>query len=109
MPDLPSNPFANSAAQVEKVVQSFEEAWQRGDEVTIDDFRHITGVDSRLLLVELVHTELELRLQAGELVLFPSWLLHEVLPYEGDDVRITVAFNVRFMLAGAQPAEVPIG
>ncbi len=50
-----------------------------------------------------------LRLKAGDLVLFPSWLLHEVLPYEGDDARITVAFNVRFRLDGAKPADVPIG
>jgi hypothetical protein len=50
-----------------------------------------------------------LRLKPGELVLFPSWLLHQVLPYEGDDVRITVAFNSRFQFEGAQPAEVPIG
>ena len=49
------------------------------------------------------------RLSAGDLVLFPSWLLHEVLPYEGDDVRITVAFNVRFRLEGARPADVPVG
>jgi len=49
------------------------------------------------------------RLNPGELLLFPSWLLHEVLPYEGDGVRITVAFNARFMLEGAKPAEVPIG
>ena len=50
-----------------------------------------------------------LRLAAGDLVLFPSWMLHEVLPYEGDDVRITVAFNARFLLQGATPADVPIG
>ena len=50
-----------------------------------------------------------LRLNAGELVLFPSWLLHEVTPYEGEGRRITVAFNCRFQLAGAKPAEVPIG
>ena len=49
------------------------------------------------------------RLSPGDLVLFPSWMLHEVLPYEGDDVRITVAFNARFRLEGAQPADVPIG
>ncbi|EQD29103.1 hypothetical protein B2A_14644, partial [mine drainage metagenome] len=30
----------------------------------------------------------------GELVLFPSYLYHEVSPYEGTDVRLTVAFNV---------------
>jgi uncharacterized protein (TIGR02466 family) len=50
-----------------------------------------------------------MRLSAGDLLIFPSWLLHEVLPYDGDDVRITVAFNVRFRLEGAMPAEVPVG
>ncbi|GIX34732.1 MAG: hypothetical protein KatS3mg126_0511 [Lysobacteraceae bacterium] len=49
------------------------------------------------------------RLTAGDLLLFPSWLIHEVLPYEGDDLRITVAFNVRFRLEGARPADVPVG
>lgn len=50
-----------------------------------------------------------LRLSPGDLVIFPSWVLHEVLPYEGDDVRITVAFNMRFRLEGVMPAEMPIG
>ena len=50
-----------------------------------------------------------IRLEPGDLVLFPSWLLHEVAPFEGDEPRITVAFNARFMLEGAQPADVPIG
>lgn len=49
------------------------------------------------------------RLGPGDLVLFPSWMLHEVTPYEGDDVRITVAFNMKFKLEGAQPANVPLG
>lgn len=50
-----------------------------------------------------------LRLVPGQLVLFPSWMLHEVLPYEGDTKRITVAFNARFKLTGAKPADVPRG
>lgn len=41
-----------------------------------------------------------MRLRPGQLVLFPSWLLHEVLPYEGDTERITVAFNARFKMEG---------
>jgi uncharacterized protein (TIGR02466 family) len=41
-----------------------------------------------------------LRLQPGQLVLFPSWLLHEVMPYDGETERITVAFNVRFRYTG---------
>lgn len=36
--------------------------------------------------VYLTHTE-------GRLVMFPSWLMHEVLPYHGKRERIVVAFN----------------
>lgn len=32
-------------------------------------------------------------LQPGELILFPSYLMHEVAPFFGSDERITVAFN----------------
>jgi uncharacterized protein (TIGR02466 family) len=37
-------------------------------------------------------------LEAGQLVLFPSWLLHDVLPYHGEGERITVAFNCWFKM-----------
>lgn len=43
---------------------------------------------------------LSLRLEPGQLVIFPSWLLHHVTPYEGNTVRITVAFNCRFSMVG---------
>ncbi len=36
------------------------------------------------------------KLEAGQLILFPSWLNHQVLPYQGDGERITVAFNSWF-------------
>lgn len=52
------------------------------------------------------------RLRPGQLILFPSWLLHEVLPYEGDSERITVAFNARFKMEGVTSKHVvknPIG
>ena len=45
---------------------------------------------------------LMLRLMPGQLVLFPSWLLHEVMPYEGTSQRITVAFNARFRYTGSK-------
>jgi uncharacterized protein (TIGR02466 family) len=38
------------------------------------------------------------RLEPGQLVLFPSWVLHDVKPYEGEGERITVAFNCWFAL-----------
>lgn len=49
------------------------------------------------------------RLEPGQLVIFPSWLLHEVMPYDGDDVRITVAFNARFKLEGVGGPNEPLG
>jgi uncharacterized protein (TIGR02466 family) len=39
-------------------------------------------------------------LSPGQLVLFPSWVVHEVLPYHGDGERITVAFNCWFRPRG---------
>jgi len=39
---------------------------------------------------------LDLRLRAGQLVVFPSYLFHEVTPYYGRDTRITVASNCWF-------------
>jgi len=38
--------------------------------------------------------KVRVRPRAGELILFPSWLLHYVNPYEGADVRISIAFNI---------------
>ncbi len=35
-------------------------------------------------------------LRPGDLVLFPSWLLHHVTPFNGEGERITVAFNCAF-------------
>ena len=37
-------------------------------------------------------------LEAGQLVLFPSWVLHDVKPFEGEGERITVAFNCWFTM-----------
>lgn len=36
------------------------------------------------------------RLRPGQLVLFPSWVQHQVMPFHGKRERITVAFNVWF-------------
>ncbi len=43
-------------------------------------------------------TTREYRLEPGQLVLFPSWLMHQVTPYQGERERITVAFNAWFQL-----------
>ncbi len=45
------------------------------------------------------------RLEAGQMILFPSWVLHEVKPFFGEGERITVAFNTWFHVVdpAAQP------
>jgi len=37
-----------------------------------------------------------LKLKAGQLILFPSWVPREVMPYYGGNERITIAFNCWF-------------
>ena len=44
------------------------------------------------------HQVAGLSLEAGQLVMFPSWVLHDVKPFEGDGTRITIAFNCWFTL-----------
>lgn len=43
---------------------------------------------------------LPINFSAGDLILFPSYLYHEVAPFWGDDVRITIAFNAWVRAAG---------
>ncbi|MDP9007447.1 MAG: 2OG-Fe(II) oxygenase family protein [Pseudomonadota bacterium] len=40
---------------------------------------------------------LELKLEAGQMVIFPSYVFHEVAPFYGSDTRITVATNCWFI------------
>ena len=39
-----------------------------------------------------------LNLKPGQLVLFPSWVPHQVMPFYGEGERITVAFNCAMSL-----------
>jgi predicted 2-oxoglutarate/Fe(II)-dependent dioxygenase YbiX len=45
--------------------------------------------------------EIAYQLSAGQLLLFPSYLMHEVAPYYGQRERITVAFNAWVRPAGS--------
>jgi len=40
------------------------------------------------------------RMESGQLIIFPSWVLHEQRPYEGEGERITVSFTVSMGLPG---------
>jgi uncharacterized protein (TIGR02466 family) len=49
-----------------------------------------------------------LRQEQGQLVLFPSWLLHDVKPFEGEGERITISFNCWFSLRGTEAQRVGV-
>lgn len=53
------------------------------------------------------HGTWSVKFQAGQLVLFPSWLQHEVLPFYGHDERITIAFNCWFGNSDVPPPQRP--
>lgn len=38
----------------------------------------------------------EYKAEAGQLLIFPSWLQHSVQPNRSDDVRVSISFNVGF-------------
>ena len=44
------------------------------------------------------HSTREYLLEAGQLIIFPSWLMHQVTPFLGNGARVTVAFNAWFTL-----------
>ena len=42
------------------------------------------------------HANYGFQLVPGQLIVFPSWVLHHVMPFYGEGERITVAFNCSF-------------
>lgn len=46
----------------------------------------------------------QIRVEAGQLVVFPSWILHDVKPFQGEGERITIAFNCWFSMTEATSA-----
>jgi serine/threonine protein kinase/tetratricopeptide (TPR) repeat protein len=65
--DKPTKPLPQSEwDQLEEVVERFEDAWQRGKRPAIDDYLKPGEFKSPKLVLELVHTDLECRLKAGE-------------------------------------------
>lgn len=59
----------------------------------------------RLLQASTFNAKKRIRPQAGELVLFPSYLTHWVYPNETSEERVTIAFNATFK----KPKSNPVG
>jgi len=56
----------------------------------------------RILKAKAFRVKRKIRPEAGEIVMFPSYLVHWVYPNETEDNRVTIAFNATFEKAAAQ-------
>src|SRR5262245_32600643 len=65
---------ATDSVRLERAVDHFEDAWQRGGRPDIDQYLPADGPDRARVLVELVHVDLERRLKAGEPVRVEAYL-----------------------------------
>ncbi len=50
------------------------------------------------------HGAVQVRHEAGKLLLFPSYIMHEIFPYTGERPRVVVAFNCWVNATGESPA-----
>jgi hypothetical protein len=55
-----------AAERLERLVCRFAQAWQHGATPSLDDYLHAEPRERLALLIELVHTDLECRLKAGQ-------------------------------------------
>jgi uncharacterized protein (TIGR02466 family) len=67
---------------------------------TIMNAMHMDAGIARMQL-PYAHQVANFSLEPGQLVIFPSWVLHDVKPFEGEGERITIAFNCWFTLPEA--------
>jgi predicted 2-oxoglutarate/Fe(II)-dependent dioxygenase YbiX len=67
---------------------------------------HLDAGNARFKL-PYAHQVANVSLEAGQLVIFPSWVMHDVKPFEGEGERITIAFNCWFLLPEAETGGAP--
>ncbi len=65
-PPFPCLPQVAGSTRLEQVLRAFEDAWQRGERPDLDAYLPSAAAERGAALVELVHTDLEYRLRAGE-------------------------------------------
>jgi serine/threonine-protein kinase len=71
---LPTRP-KDVWARLEAVIKAFEAAWVQGRPPALDDYLPADPAERRALLPELIHAELQYRLQAGDSVRVRDYLL----------------------------------
>jgi serine/threonine-protein kinase len=86
-PDVTQAPWIDrrSWTELQQIVRSFRGALRRGEQLDIEAFAWSARVSRRMVLVELIHEELEFRIKAGEAANLSVYL--ERFPELADDAR----------------------
>jgi tetratricopeptide (TPR) repeat protein len=71
---MPLSSLVSALEQLELLIERFEQAWQAGTRPALEDYLADTPLDRGVLLRELVHTDLEYRLRAGDAVRVEEYL-----------------------------------
>ncbi len=72
VPEVPSEVWD----RLERVLDRFENAWNRGDRPALSDYLAAAATERQLLLIELIHEDLEYRIQTGEPARVEMYLKH---------------------------------
>jgi len=117
-------PFNSRQAELEQRLRSFEHAWRQGSRPSIEDFLPQDPESRSSLLIELIHSDLECALKAGESVRVESYfqrfpelasdpeLAVDLIAAEwkhrqhSDDMLALAEFEMRFPQFAARLAEV---
>jgi WD40 repeat protein len=95
-PDFDRPPPGGEGSSLESAVKRFERAWQQGPRPAIDAYLP-AGDRRRLVLVELVHIDLELRLKCGESARVEEYL-HRYPELAGDRATALELIAVEYEL-----------
>lgn len=70
------------------------------DRISFDDPRPQTNIISPQVVEPTDENagQIHVNVKEGMLILFPSWLQHQVPPNQSDEMRISIAFNIMFSL-----------
>lgn len=79
--------FSQTLGGLSSIIERFEQAWKQGEQPKIEEFLPDNPADRRLVLIELVHIELEFRLKSGEPARVEEYV-GRISEFSGDDNAI---------------------
>jgi serine/threonine protein kinase len=100
---LAAEPSAAEDAELEHLLRRFDRAWQRGERPALEEYLAQANGQRRAALLELVHTELEYRLKAGEPAAVETYL-DRYPELAEDETGVAALRAVAAALRGRQPS-----